>query len=206
MQRQYDLALRVMTRTHARILFGGWTTPERAIPLLEKLSATAPNWSKSAEARLQAGRCYEANGDYTEAALAFAETQYYHPSAAIAQEAACRRALCLYHMARQSRNDVALSDEAWTTLNQVALRFPNDANAGLLGVYRDETFGRRARMAYDIARYYDRHGRTRACAQLAYERFLIRFPKSEWTPTVQRRLQELGAAKETPREENKSVE
>ena len=199
--RQYALAERMRTVRHAPLLFGGWKTPERAIPLYERIVLNAPMWTNAPQVQFTIGALQEAAANYAEASVAFQEVQYRYPRSPPAEEAAFRRARCLYWMSMEAPNDPTTLDEAWTALSQFARERPASRFASDAMRLRDTLQTRRVRAAYEIACYYDRHGRSPENALMAYERFLTLFPNTEWTPTVQQRLEAIKKTKGAPANE-----
>ena len=57
--------------------------------------------------------------------------------------------------------------------------------------YRDTLMGRRARLAYEKALFYDKLAKKPAAALQAYRSFVRMFPRSEWTPLAQVRIDQL---------------
>ncbi len=189
--RQFALAKIVMERRKLRFLFGGFRAPEDAIPMFEAIVRQAPRGPFAAEAQFLVGSAYESNADYVEGALAYAETQYRFPESAWAKEAAFRRARCLYRLSRSTPHDVELADDAWYALREALREQPDSPFAAEARAAADDLFQRRAREAYEVARYYDRHGRRTEAARVAYQRVAGQFPGTEWARLAEARLAEL---------------
>ena len=192
--RQFALAKTVMDRRKIRFLFGGFRAPEDAIPMFETLVRQAPRWPPAAEAQFLIGCVYESNGDHVEAALAFSEVQYRFPDSPWAPEAAFRRARCLYRLSRSTPHDVELADDAWHALRQFIRDQPDSPFLAEAREAADDLYQRRAREAFDVARYYDRHGRGPAAARIAYQRVAGQFPGTDWARRAEARLKELPPA------------
>lgn len=194
--RQAALADRIANRRTMSWLFGGFSTPERALPLYQQVLTNAPNWDRAAEIALAAARIVEQSGDWAAAAAAFADVRFRYPATRQAEEAAARRVDCLSRLAERAPNNTALLDEAWSASADFLANFPSSSRAPSIRLRHDVLLRRRAKAAYEAARFYDRASFSNDVTRAAYERFLAQFPSSPWTPVVRRRLAELGPAKE----------
>lgn len=199
--RQYDLANRTMSSRRLRFLFGGWPAYDRAVPMFERIVTNAPAWSNAAQCQFNVGRLHELDRETIEALTAYTAVQYRFGQSAVAEEAAFRRTQCLAELCRGAPNDLARQDETWGAVVQFLRDYPHSAHAPLLEAQRDRLLRSRAQAAYDMAVYYDRHGKTPDAARTAYERFLLQFPNTELSAAVRKRLQDLGKPTEGTRHE-----
>lgn len=192
LQRQFEIAETVMNTPKAKFLFlPGFQAPERAVPLFEKILEHGPEWTKAPEVQYLVGLANELGRQEALAVSAYLTTQVRYPDTPFAEKAAYNRARCLERLAQEAPNDEAALDEAWSALQQFALRYPNsDKNTDALQ-RRDNLFRRRARIAYDRARYYDTIAHQAKAALLEYRDFVRLFPHSDWTPQAQKRIETL---------------
>lgn len=188
LERQGDLAAAAAARRHYRLLFGGWTAPERALPLLEPLARSAAGWPGAARAQIEIGRIHVGNGDWTDAAAAFQEYLIRFPAGPSAEEAAYGRARAIHELARDSRNDPAMGRDAWSALSAFARNYPESAHRTDVLQRLERIDAAQVRVAWRTAWYYDRHHRSPEAARLAMERFLTLHPASPHTAFAQSRL------------------
>lgn len=194
--RQIRLADRVADRRSMRWLFGGFSTPERALPLYAQILTNAPNWSGAPAVALKIARIHEENGDLAEAIAAYADVRIRYPDSPEAEEAAARRIECLLRLARRAPNNTAVLDEAWSSIRDFLARYPQSAHAPHIRQRGEEVGERRARIAFESARLYDKPRYSNDVIRTAYERFLAQFPESPWAPVARRRIAELGGRRE----------
>lgn len=199
--RQYDLANRTMASRRLRFLFGGYPAWDRAIPMYERIVTNAPAWSNAPISQFNVGRIHELEGDLRPALAAYTLVQYRFPASGVAEEAAFRRTQCLAELVQRAPNDSALLEETWSAIVQFLRDYPKSTQTTVVEAQRDRLLRRRAQLAYDTARYYDRHGRSPDAARTAYERFLMQFPNTEPSAAVRQRLKELGKPTEGKRDE-----
>lgn len=195
--RQLDLAQRRADLRSFRFVFGGFHVPERALPMYEQILANAPSWERAAEIRYTMGFINETVGELLDAASVYAVTMNRHAGSPWAERAALRRVECLARLADRAKNDTRALDEVWFAVVDYIARHPASDDAARMTELRDDLLVRRARNAYEAARYYDRQRKSPEVVRTAYERFLANFPNTEWTDIVQGRLKELTPAKES---------
>ena len=194
-RRQTALAERMATHRALPYLFGGFASPDRAVPMYEQILTNAPAWEGAAETRYRIGEIHEADADLYDAAAAYADVAYRHPQSPWAEKAAARRVECLVRVSEKAPNNTRALDEAWAAAADYLTRHPASERAPLVTLRRDALFRRRAETAFEAARYYDRQKRSPDVVRTAYERFLSQFPNSPWTAAAQRRIAELTPTK-----------
>lgn len=192
LQRMFELAETVMaTRKGKFLIIPGFKTPERAIPLFEKILEHGPEWEQAPTCQFYIGRAHEASFEYELAIAAYLTTIVRYPTSPCAEQAAYHRALCLENLATSSPNNEATLDEAWTAMHQFAARYPKSEHLIEVTKLRDDLQRRRARLAYDRAHYYDAIAKKPKAAALEYQEFVRAFPQSDWTAEAQKRIEQL---------------
>jgi len=189
--RQLAIAEGALERRRLRFLFGGFATPERAIPMLEHLARAAPSGADAARARLLLGRAHEMNDDPTSAAIAYGEIEQRHPSDPLAPEASFRRAQCLSKLSRQAPGDRRLLEDAIFAFDRFLRLYPDSDRAAAALEHRNALRARLAEMAWNEAEFYDRRSARPSSAIGPYQRFLEQFGDTEWAPRARARLEAL---------------
>ncbi|HMO05235.1 MAG TPA: outer membrane protein assembly factor BamD [Kiritimatiellia bacterium] len=207
LQRQFEIARQVMTTRKAKFLFmPGFEAPERAIPLFEKVIQNGPRSVHAPEAQFLIGQAYEQSFQYELAVVAYIATLHRYPLSPFAEPAAFGRARALHAITKDYPNDAQALDEAWAGVMVFLRAYPDSDFAAEARIMRDELLDRKADKLYSIADYYDRIARRPQAARESYEQFARLFPKSERTPEVKRRLQEIDAIKDQPRKQDEDEE
>ena len=188
MGRQLALADRVRDTKRMRWLFGGFHAPERARPLFEKLVENAPDWTNAPYAQFQVGRIHEQSDEFEEAMAAYDAVQSRYYTAALAPEAAFRRASCLASLSDSRPNDEATCETARLALLQFSRDFSATTFAGKARREVERLDVRLGAMAYEKAHYYDRLVHRTVAAIPMYEAFLKRFPNDVRAVAVRKRL------------------
>lgn len=192
--RQYVLAQDVLQSRAAPWLFGGFPTPERAVPLLEGVLKRAPQSSFAPKAQFQVAEAYEKSGDLEMALPSYGLVLSLYPETEWGRKAAFNRAMVLCELSRKSPNDRKMSEDAWHALTYVMQRFPDDPDMDRARKLLEDTNERRIRQAYRVALYYDRTLKRPSSALIAYRLFLERFPDAPQAGEVRMRIAELLAA------------
>ncbi len=192
--RQRAIADRVAQRRSMRWLFGGFATPERALPLYQQLWSNAPNSEAAASVALTIGRIQEENREWDDAIAAYARVVTLYPARPEAEEASARRVLCLWRIVQKYPNHTGALDEVSSSAAAFLTRYPESRWASEIRTIRDQADRRRAEIAYESARFYERRRDPPSVVRTAYERFLEQFPNSPWSDAARQRLRELDAS------------
>ncbi len=199
-RRQLAIAETALFQRRLRFLFGGFTNPELVIPMLERLTKSAPSGADAARARLLLGKAHELNDAPASAAAAYAEIEQRHPDDPLAPEAAFRRAQCLLELSRRAPGDRRLLEDAVFAFERFLRLYPNADHAAAAREHRNALRARLAEMVWKEAVFYDRRSSRPSSAIGPYERFLEQFGDTAWAPQARARLEILKAqtSQETP--------
>ena len=170
-----------MTVRHAKFWFiHGYTAPERALPLFERLAKNGPQWRNAAKVQYNIGLINEGSGDYEAATRAYEVVVVSHPGTPEADEASYRRARCLARQVDDSpRNEPAYRD------------YPKSEHAAEARKLLDTLKERLARMYFERAEYYDRIEKKPTAALISYRDFIRNFPTSELAQQASDRIDAL---------------
>ena len=198
----FDIARRVMDHRQMS-WFGlpGFQAPTRAVPFFESILKYGPRWEKAAEAQYLIGRAYEIEEQYADAVPAYEAVQFRYPDSNRAEAAACRRARCMAALSDRSPNNERTLIDAWTAVVLFEQLFPNSEYSPTIEALRDRLLRRRTEHAWEKAQFYDRIARRPDAAIKSYEHFVREFPGSVWTPSAQKRIEELTEQQESKRED-----
>ena len=204
LERQFNIAIILMNRKKGKFLFfPGFSAPERAVPLFEKIIENGPEWSKAPETQYLIGRAYELSGQYELAVVAYMASEYRYPNSPFVEKSSYGKTQCLYLLAQESPNDDQARDEAWAALIMFQNAYPKSENITAIQEYRKTIYRQRAKAAYDKGYYYDRIAKKPKAAIIEYDSLVKLFPDSDWTGLAQIRLAELKKTVENdPHEKN----
>lgn len=189
---QFQIATYLMhAKTGKFLFFPGFASPERALPMFEKIIRNAPSWDKSPIAQYNIGRIHEMNGNEEEAISAYESLQNRYPSSTWAAQASFREASCLCRLADQRKNDENALNSARAALVDFIRSHPESQDASTARTLLHALNIRRASMAYERARFYDQHTERREAALIAYEDFIKNFPSSDLASAARNRIDQL---------------
>lgn len=200
LQRQFDIAVAYMNDRVGDFLFlPGFSSPERALDMLEQIVENGRRSPHAPEAQFLIGRIHESVKDYDLAVVAYLETSLLYPSSPFAEKAAFGRARCLVALSDQSPYDQKLAEEAWYALTVFNTTYPRSEYADKAGELGRRIYERRAEALFEIARYYD--SRERPDAAIAeYQSVIERFPNSPLADRARDRIRRLQTQREKERE------
>lgn len=192
LDRQFEIARMVMDMRKGKFLFlPGFSAPERATPLFEKIIKNGPAGPNAAEAQYLIGVAHEANYEYEEAVVAYMATQHRYPESPSAEKAAFGQVRCYYLLAQEGPHNEEALENAWAAVTLFLNTYPASEDKATATSYRNVLYGQRAKAAYDKAIFYDRLAKKPKAALIAYETMVGLFPNSDWTALAQARIDEL---------------
>ncbi len=196
--RQMQLAKTLMETKKGKFLFiPGFSAPERAIPLFEKIVASAPEGEQAAEAYYLTGVANERTYEYDKAIDAYFTALNRFPKSEFAEKAAYAQAKCHIQISTDSPNDSLAIDTASAACTLFLQRFPDSAHRAEIEASRARLRDRQAANAFARARYYDRILRKPTAAIIEYRIFVSLFPDAAQTPEARRRIEQLTATTNT---------
>ncbi len=190
--RQMRLAKTLMERKKGQFLFlPGFAAPERAIPLFQKIVASAPEGEFAAEAYYLIGAAHERAYEYDEAIDAYFTALNRHPQSPFAAQAAYAQARCHVELSADAPNDVRALAEAIAACTLFLQRQPESALRGEIEGHLAKLRDRQAAAAFARARYYDRILHKPESALIEYRRFAALFPDAPQAAEARERIAQL---------------
>lgn len=192
LERQMRLAKTLMDRRKGRFLFlPGFAAPERAIPLFEKIVASAPEGAFAAEAYVLIGAAHERAYAYDEAIDAYFTALNRYPDSPFAAQAAFAQARCHVELSEDAPNDGRALAEAIAACTLFLQRHPEAEPRGEIESSLARLRDRQAAAAFARARYYDRILHKPESARIEYRRFLALFPDAPQAAEARDRIAQL---------------
>jgi len=189
---QLYLARTLMDQRKGKFLFlPGFTAPERAIPLLEKIVASAPEWRGAAEAYYLIGVAHERVYEYHEAIDAYFTTMNRFPDSAFAERAAFDQTQCHIKLSKDAPNDKRAIDTALASCELYLQRYPASPHRAQVEANLAQLHEKRIKNAYALALYYDRILHKPESALIEYTEFVALYPNAEQTRAARLRIAQL---------------
>jgi outer membrane protein assembly factor BamD (BamD/ComL family) len=202
LDRQFEIAKDVMVKRKGKFLFlPGFQSPERAVPMFEKIISNGPRTKHAPEAQYLCGEAYEKSFQYELAVVSYIATLHRYPLSPYAEPAAFGRARALYSLSKDYPNDLQALDEAWAGVMVFLRAYPESKYSKEANSMRINLLDRKAQSVYGVAEYYDRIAKRPKAAQLSYEQFINQYPKSDWTQEARERIVVLAEKPDQPNKE-----
>ena len=200
LEKQFEIALHIMTVKKGKWLFGGFDAPERATALFEQIVQNGPEWEKAPEAQYLIGKIFEMTEQYELAIIAYMTANNRYPESKFAEAATFGGVKCLYLLAQESPQDMQALENAWAAILLFQQRYPLSDNSDVIQEYKKTIYRDRAKAAYDVAYFYDYLAKKPRAALTEYENFIRLFPDSDWTGIAEVRIDVLKTMLETTNE------
>ena len=196
LERQLALAKTVMDLRKGKFLFlPGFLAPERAIPLLNKIVESAPEWHGAAEALYLVGSANQRIYEYEEAITAYFSTLNRFPGSPFAEKATYNQVQCHIQISKESPQDNRSIETAIAACDFFAQQFPRSGYREEIESTRANLRRQQAQNAFARARYYDKVLKNPVSAIIEYRTFLLQFPDSEFAPAARERVKALSLKK-----------
>jgi tetratricopeptide (TPR) repeat protein len=198
--RQMQIAKTLMETKKGKFLFlPGFAAPERAIPLFEKIAASAPEGRYAAEAYYLTGVANERTFEYDKAIEAYFTALNRFPTSEFAEKSAFAQSRCHIQVSNDAPNDNRALDTARAACTLFLQRYPDSEHRAAIEADLARLHDRQVRNAYALANYYDHILRKPAAALIEYKTFVALYPEAEQTPAARLRIEQL--AQPQPQEE-----
>jgi tetratricopeptide (TPR) repeat protein len=195
--RQMQIAKTLMEQKKGKFLFlPGFSAPERAIPLFEKIVASAPEGSHTAEAYYLMGDANERTYEYDKAIDAYFTALNRFPGSEFAEKSSYAQAQCHIKLADDSPNDNRALDTARAACLLFLQQHPDSAHRAAIEADLARLRDRQVQNAYALALYYDRILRKPEAALIEYRSFVALFPNAEQAADARLRIEQLAPTRE----------
>jgi TolA-binding protein len=188
---QYRAAQEVMEARRLPFLFGGYRTPEMAIPLFEAVILNGPQWEGAPEALMMVGRCNQNSDAFEEAIVAYAELMLRYPEHALAEDAALGRIACLRMLREKFPSSPEILERILTATTVYLSRFPESERRGDIILLRNELYEFQADELFEQGRFYERVARNEVAALRTYMSVLEQYPKSQVVSRAEEQIERL---------------
>lgn len=191
LERQFELAVKIMNSRKLKFLFGGLSDPEQAIPLFEKIVENAPDWKRAPNAQFLIGEAYEKSGKLEMAVPAYQAVELNYPEKPLASEAAFRKSKLLYELSIRHQNDGELRKKAYSALQLYCAQYPEAEQYDKAVELKQKQYERSAKANYEIGRFYEGNRERPKAALIEYRQLAEKYPDSKWAKKAEGRIAEL---------------
>ena len=193
LERQYEIAMKIMERRRMRWILGGYRAPEYAVDYFETVIRNGPQLSRAPEAQFMIGKCNQEAKDYELAISAYRVLGYRYPESEFAEEAAWLHILCLGKLRKEFPSSPELLDRTLTATTVFLSSFPQSNHRNEIIQLRNDLYEVKAGRVFDEAAFYADVPKEPAAAIIYYEKMIEEYPKSKMVPYARERIAELQA-------------
>jgi lipopolysaccharide assembly outer membrane protein LptD (OstA)/TolA-binding protein len=181
LDRQYTLATNEMNRKHMRWLFGGYRSPERAVPLFESIIQNAPQWERAPEMQYMIGQAYQKNDEQELAVVAYSTVEYRYPDSPFAEKAAIAKIESFKDLVESTPYSVDIREQAQLSAGLFPELYTNSQHIAEAQAFSTGLRDLSAGYNYEVGRFYERvprPPRTNSAA-IYYEKVIKNFGGTE---------------------------
>lgn len=193
LDRQFVIANKEMNRKRMRWLFGGYRSPERAVPLFESIIKNAPQWERAPEMQYMVGQAYQKNDNQEMAVVAYSTVEYRYPDSPFAEKAAVSKIGSLKELVESIPYSEDIRDQAVLSAGLFPELYTNSSYIAEAQAFTKELRGISAQHNYEIGRFYERVPRpmqTNAAA-IYYRKVIRKYGDTEYAAKSAERLRVL---------------
>ncbi len=191
LQRQYEIAEKIMKRRRLRWIFGGYRAPEYAVEYFESVVRNGPQWSRAPEAQFMVGKCNQGAKEYELAISAYEVVGYRYPDSDFAEEAAWQQIQCYLKLRKDFPDAPEILDRMLTATTVFLSTYPKSGYRTEIIKLRNELYEVKAQQIFDEAAFYAKVPKEPEAAIIYYQKLIDEFPKSELVPDAYERIAEL---------------
>ncbi|MDF7801016.1 outer membrane protein assembly factor BamD [Pontiellaceae bacterium B1224] len=191
LERQFEIAVKIMKRRRMRWLFGGYRAPEYAVEYFEGVNRNGPQWKRAPEAQYMVGKCNQDSKEYELAISAYAVLGYRYPDSEYAEEAAWQQVQCLIKLRQDFPSSPEILDRTLTATTVYLSTYPASERKSDIIQLRNELYEVKAGRVFNEAAFYAKVPKEPEAAIIYYEKMIEEYPRSERVPDAEKRIAEL---------------
>ncbi len=196
LKRQFDIAVREMNRLRMKWFFGGYRSPERAVPYLESIIRNAPQWKSAPQMQYLIGQAYQKTKDYEMAIMAYSTVEFRYPNSSFAMKAAFAKIECLKERVHSTPYSVNLREEAQLAVKLFLALYPKSEHLASTRVFSEELRNLDAQHDYDVGKFYEQilHPAQTNSAAIYYTKVIKMYGGTKYADLSAERLKIISAS------------
>lgn len=191
LERQFEIAVKIMKRKRLRWIFGGYRAPEYAVEYFEGVNRNGPQWKRAAEAQFMVGKCNQDAKEYELAISAYAVLGYRYPDSTFAEESAWQQIQCLIKLRKEFPSSPEILDRTLTSTTVYLSTYPSSERRDEIIQLRNNLYEVKAGRVFSEAAFYAKVPKEPEAAIIYYEKMIEEYPRSERVPDAEKRIAEL---------------
>ncbi len=188
LQRQFEIAFKIMKRRRLRWIFGGYRAPEYAVEYFEGVIRNGPQWIRASEAQFMIGKCNQDAGECELAITAYGVLGYRYSDSTYAEEAAWQQISCFRELRKDFPSSPEMLDRILTATTVFLTTYPRSDHKNEIIQLRNGLYEVKAGNVFAEASFYAEIPKEPKAAIIYYEKMIEEFPKSELVPHAEERI------------------
>lgn len=188
LQRQFEIAFKIMNRRRMRWIFGGYRAPEYAVEYFEDIIRNGPQWLRASEAQFMIGKCNQDAKEFELAITAYGVLGYRYPDSQYAEEAAWQQITCLSKLRKEYPSSPEMLDRTLTATTVFLTTYPRSEHKTEIIQLRNMLYEVKAAMVFDEAAFYAKVPKEPEAAIIYYEKMIEEYPKSKLLPFAEEQI------------------
>lgn len=176
---QYNIATNVMNEKRLTLFSGGYSTPDLAIPLFEKIINNGPQWNKKPEVLFLIGKCNFDVKKYEEAIEVFKKIINLYPENELAEQSSWYQIESLKILYNKYPSSPEIQNKLLTATTIYLTIFPKSQRKNDIIVVRNNLYESKANKIFEQGNFYERVSKNDAAAIISYKLLIEKFPKSK---------------------------
>ena len=187
---QYRIAQDEMRRKRMKWMFGGYSSPERAIPLLESILRNAPQWDRAPEMQHQIGETYRKNGDEELAVVAYTSVEYRYSDSAFAERAGYGKILSFKELVSTTPYSVDIRERAEIAAEIFLMNYPASTHLLEVQQFKIDLLELEAQYAYEVGEFYANAPKNprKESARIYYKKVVREHPETTYATRATEKL------------------
>lgn len=191
LENQYIAAMGLMKQKRMSLVFGGYTSPEFAIPLFKQIVDNGPQWYKAPEALYMIGKCNQDIEKYEDAISAYTELSYRFPKHELNEKSFLNRIQCLSYLQKKFPVSSEIQERILTATTIYLSSFPASEMRNDIIILRNELYEEQAKKLFDQGDFYERVPKNSQAAIYVYQSMIKKFPNSQLIDEANNRIKKL---------------
>lgn len=193
LETQYLIAMEKMEQKRMRWMFGGYSSPQRAVPMFESIIRNAPQWDRAPEIQYLIGQAYQDDDNLEMAIAAYSTAEYRYPDSSIAEKASFAKIVCFKQLVEETPYSVDIREQALLATDLFKDTYPESTHLVEVNAFVLDFVDRGAKHTYDIGEFYERVPRPAKIdsAAIYYRKVVEEYGGTEYAVKAAERLRVL---------------
>ena len=176
---QYKIATKIMNEKRMTFFGGGYSTPDLAIPLFEKIINNGPQWNRKPEVLFIIGKCNFDVKKYEDAIEVFKKIINLYPQNDLAEQSSWYQIESLKILFNKYPSSPEIQNRLLTATTIYLKIFTEAQRKNEVIMIRNNLYESKANKIFEQGNFYERVSKNDTAAIISYKLLIENFPKSK---------------------------